>query len=60
MKRLVYLMFLVVANAFSQSTLEQFLSHPVESNFAASADGKTIAWVINDHGRRNIMIKIGS
>lgn len=41
-------------------TLEQFLSHPVESSFASSADGKNIAWVINDHGKRNVMIKVGS
>src|SRR5436190_761155 len=47
------------ANAFSQHTLELFLSHPIESEFAASPDGKNIAWVINDHGKRNILIKTG-
>lgn len=41
-------------------TLEQFLSHPIESGFAASPDGKTIAWVINDHGKRNILVKTGT
>lgn len=40
--------------------LEQFLSHPIESGFASSTDGKNIAWVINDHGKRNVMIKIGN
>jgi len=44
----------------SGQNLEQFLSHPIESNFASSADGKNIAWVINDHGKRNIMIRIGT
>lgn len=50
---------LVIFASYAQ-TLEQFLSHPIESNFASSADGKNIAWVINDHGKRNVMIRIGS
>ncbi len=45
------------AQAFSQGDLEQFLSHPVESGFTCSLDGKNIAWVINDHGKRNIIVK---
>lgn len=40
--------------------LEQFMSHPIESGFAASPDGKNLAWVINDHGKRNILIKTGT
>ena len=60
MKKFFNLLFLVTANALGQSALEQFISHPIEAHFAASADGKNIAWVINDHGKRNIMIKIGS
>lgn len=51
---------LAVVPAFAQTDLELFLSHPIESGFASSADGKTIAWVINDHGRRNIMVKTGT
>jgi dipeptidyl aminopeptidase/acylaminoacyl peptidase len=46
--------------AAGQTALEQFLSHPIESNFAASTDGKNIAWVINDHGKRNILLKTGN
>ena len=53
------LLLLFVISAYSQTDLEQFLSHPIESGFAASADGKNIAWVINDHGKRNILIKTG-
>ncbi len=60
MKQLITIVLLLfVASAYSQTDLEQFLSHPIESGFASSADGKNIAWVINDHGKRNIMIKMG-
>ena len=50
----------LVTPVFSQTMLEQIMSHPIESNFASSKDGKNIAWVINDHGKRNIMVKTGS
>ncbi len=47
--------------AYAQSPeLEKFISHPIESNFASSPDGKTIAWVINDHGKRNILTRSGN
>jgi dipeptidyl aminopeptidase/acylaminoacyl peptidase len=49
----------ISANVFAQHTLELFLSHPIESGFATSVDGKNIAWVINDHGKRNILVKTG-
>ncbi len=52
-------MLLVATNTYAQP-LEQFLSHPIESNFASSPDGKSIAWVINDHGKRNILVKTGT
>ena len=61
MKHLLTLLFALCATfVFSQTDLELFLSHPIESEFAASIDGKTIAWVINDHGKRNIMVKTGT
>lgn len=60
MKKLFYLVLLLSTQAFCQTALEQFMSHPTESSFASSADGKNIAWVINDHGKRNIMIKLGN
>ncbi|MEQ9415227.1 MAG: hypothetical protein RIF39_15435, partial [Cyclobacteriaceae bacterium] len=37
-------------------TLEQFLSHPVSSGLAHSTNGQ-LAWVVNDHGQRNIFIR---
>ena len=60
MKHFIGVLFcLTIAGAYAQTDLEQFLSHPIESGFAASPDGKNIAWVINDHGKRNIIIKTG-
>ncbi|HMJ68108.1 MAG TPA: alpha/beta fold hydrolase [Cyclobacteriaceae bacterium] len=48
-------------SAFAQSPeLEKFLSHPIESSFASSGDGRNIAWVLNDHGKRNIIVKMGN
>ncbi len=41
--------------AIGQS-LEQFLSHPISSELAQSQDGVLLAWVVNDHGRRNIFV----
>jgi dipeptidyl aminopeptidase/acylaminoacyl peptidase len=61
MKKLTFILILSsYANCFSQSALEQLLSHPIESGFASSKDGKNIAWVINDHGKRNIVVKTGT
>ena len=61
MKKLIILILLIwTTEACAQYSLEQFLSHPIESGFAATPDGKTIAWVVNDHGKRNIMVKQGS
>jgi dipeptidyl aminopeptidase/acylaminoacyl peptidase len=60
MKNLVtFLILLQTVTSYSQ-TLEQFMSHPIESNLAVSQDGKNIAWVINDHGKRNILVKTGT
>jgi dipeptidyl aminopeptidase/acylaminoacyl peptidase len=60
MKLFAFLLFACISSfCFSQTDLEQFLSHPVESAFASSSDGKNIAWVINDHGKRNILVKTG-
>jgi hypothetical protein len=61
MKKLITIVFLIfISPAFAQYSLDQFLSHPLESGFASSPDGKTIAWVVNDKGKRNIMVKTGS
>jgi dipeptidyl aminopeptidase/acylaminoacyl peptidase len=60
MLRLIIVLLCVSTYAFPQALLEKFISHPIESGFASTADGKTIAWVVNDHGKRNVMIKSGS
>ncbi len=53
------LIFTISQSLFAQSALEQLLSHPIESGFVSSKDGKNIAWVINDHGKRNVVVKTG-
>ncbi len=61
MKKYLCLLFVCLYQiGIAQTPLEQFLSHPIESNFASTSDGKNIAWVINDHDKRNVMIKVGN
>ncbi|MBS1488365.1 MAG: S9 family peptidase [Bacteroidetes bacterium] len=60
MKNLLTLFLTVAASSLFAQGLEQFFSHPFESDFASSADGKHIAWVINDQGKRNVMLKTGN
>lgn len=60
MKKLILIFTVFLTTIVQAQPLEQFMSHPIESNFAATADGKTIAWVINDHGKRNILVKTGT
>jgi dipeptidyl aminopeptidase/acylaminoacyl peptidase len=54
------LLFAVAITIQAQPPLEQFLSHPIESGFASSPDGKSVAWIVFDHGKRNILIKTGN
>lgn len=60
MKIILAIAFLLIAASVNSQTLEQFMSHPIESNLAVSQDGKSLAWVYNDHGKRNILVKTGS
>jgi dipeptidyl aminopeptidase/acylaminoacyl peptidase len=60
MKNLFIFLFLLFAASSYSQTLEQFMSHPIESNLTTSQDGKNSAWVINDHGKRNILVKTGT
>ncbi|MEO6537402.1 MAG: DPP IV N-terminal domain-containing protein, partial [Ferruginibacter sp.] len=53
MKKILSLL-LVAANVCSAQTIENYLSAPFPTNLIASADGKTIAWVFNNKGSRNI------
>jgi dipeptidyl aminopeptidase/acylaminoacyl peptidase len=52
-KLLVICLWAIMAQAVAQP-LTQFLSHPIASHFAATADGTRIAWVVNHLGMRNI------
>lgn len=40
--------------AAQPSTLEGFIHAPMASGLVASSDGKQLAWIVNDRGRRNI------
>jgi dipeptidyl aminopeptidase/acylaminoacyl peptidase len=55
MKKYVFL-FLIVAQASSAQTIENYLAAPFPTDLTASADGKTIAWIFNDKGSRNIFV----
>lgn len=57
---IVALVIIALPTLAQSPELERFISHPFESGFAASADGKNLAWVINDHGKRNIVVKMGN
>ncbi len=59
MKKLL-LLFLFAAKVCSSQTIENYLSAPFPSNLIASADGKTIAWVFNDKGSRNVYVADGT
>jgi dipeptidyl aminopeptidase/acylaminoacyl peptidase len=61
MQKITTLVFIFISSfSFSQTLLEQFLTHPTESGFVASKDGKNLAWVLNDRGKRNIVVKLGT
>jgi dipeptidyl aminopeptidase/acylaminoacyl peptidase len=51
----VFAMALVTATS-AQVTIENLLSAPFPSHLISSRDGKRIAWVFNDEGKRNIWI----
>ncbi len=60
MKHTCFVLMLLAATSIFAQPLEQFLSHPIEYNLATAADGKNLAWVINDKGKRNILVKTGT
>lgn len=55
MKHLLFILCLCAQMAHGQ-TIESLLSAPFPSELTASADGKTLAWVFNNKGSRNIWI----
>ena len=52
----IFLFFFFIANICAAQTIEDFLSAPFPASLTASADGKSIAWVFNDKGSRNIYV----
>ena len=55
MKKYFFLL-LLPANICSAQTIETYLAAPFPTELTASADGKTIAWIFNDKGSRNIFV----
>lgn len=55
MKRIFFLLLLIV-NVCNAQNIANYLAAPFPTNLTASADGKTIAWVFNDKGSRNIFV----
>lgn len=41
----------------AQPTIDQFMSAPSASGLAVSADGKQLAWILNERGKRNIFFR---
>ncbi len=58
MKKNILLIFLLSITVFgySQISIESFLSVPFPTDLKSAADGKTIAWVFNNKGERNIFL----
>lgn len=57
MKNLLYLFLLLTLQVGAQSPVEQFMSAPTASGLAVSPDGKQLAWLLNDRGRRNVFLR---
>jgi dipeptidyl aminopeptidase/acylaminoacyl peptidase len=50
------LLLILLTNHLSAQTIESYLSPPFPTELTATRDGKTIAWLFNDKGSRNIFI----
>ena len=50
----IFFLFLVIAKIGSAQKIENYLSAPFPTDLNSLASGKTIAWVFNDKGSRNI------
>jgi len=55
MRKIAFLFVLISNHVFSQ-TIEDYLSPAFPTELTASQDGKTIAWIFNDKGARNIFV----
>ena len=54
--RKLLLLVLLAENICSAQNIENYLAPPFPTNLIASADGRSIAWVFNDKGSRNIYV----
>ena len=52
----ISLFFIIISQVASAQTIDNYLSPPFPTDLTASANGKTIAWVFNDKGSRNIFL----
>ena len=55
MRKIIFFFILAVNNVSAQ-TIESYLSAPFPTGLTSSIDGKTIAWIFNDKGSRNIYV----
>src|SRR6185369_11941339 len=55
MKKYFFLL-LILAHFCSAQTIENYLAPPFPTGLTVSSDGKTIAWVFNNKGSRNVFI----
>lgn len=55
MKRIIFLFLFLARFAYGQ-TIESIMSAPFPTELTSSDNGKTIAWVFNDKGSRNIYV----
>ena len=54
--RKIFFLFIISVNISYGQTIENYLSAPFPTGLTASINGKTIAWVFNDRGSRNIYV----
>jgi hypothetical protein len=54
--RKIFFLFIISVNISYGQTIENYLSAPFPTGLTASINGKTIAWVFNDKGSRNIYV----
>lgn len=57
--RLLIFSILISVNVCISQSIETYLSSPFPTNLVNSKDGKSIAWVFNDKGSRNIYLASG-
>lgn len=56
---LLFLLAINVCHSMIGQSISDYLSAPFPSELTASPDGKTISWIFNDQGERNIFMATG-